>query len=131
MLDFAFHDCIFLEKFVSFCLGLYSALLIVPQDYIESIKIRIRPLFSLSPCLSSFIFILRVGQFAVTGANDKQMILWSLAPNTFGQVVKRMPVHTSEVICCAFTHDSTRIVGGTHAGVKQLHVWDFMADNDQ
>ncbi|XP_030829656.1 uncharacterized protein LOC580917 [Strongylocentrotus purpuratus] len=71
------------------------------------------------------------GQFAVTGANDKQMILWSLAPNTFGQVVKRMPVHTSEVICCAFTHDSTRVVGGTHAGVEQLHVWDFMANNDQ
>ncbi|XP_063968822.1 NACHT domain- and WD repeat-containing protein 1-like [Lytechinus pictus] len=71
------------------------------------------------------------GRYAVTGANDKQMILWSLSPNSFGQVVKRMAVHVSEVICCAFTHDSSKIVWGTHAGVEQLHVWDFLADDDQ
>ncbi|XP_071493290.1 NACHT domain- and WD repeat-containing protein 1-like [Diadema antillarum] len=73
--------------------------------------------------------VCNAGCYAATGIGNT-CLLWSLQGDSMGKVVKRLTVHTAEVICVAFTNDGKRIVSGSHTGQNQLHVWNFLEDDD-
>ncbi|XP_054750626.2 NACHT domain- and WD repeat-containing protein 1-like isoform X1 [Lytechinus pictus] len=70
------------------------------------------------------------GKYAVTGGNDKKALLWSLdsSDGSFGKVLQRLAVHTSEVTCAIFMHDGRRIITASHSGSKQLYMWNISGD---